>query len=124
MKTVLIVDDNDLNRFIAAQVLEHRGFTVLQASGGAEALATVAAHAPDVMVLDIQMPGMSGLEVIAHIRASADDVVSRIPILAATALAMAEDRDRCLRTGANRFLSRPFSMKDLVEQVRALAVAD
>lgn len=120
MTTVLLVDDNELNRYIAAQVLEHRGFAVLQASGGAEALSMVATHAPDVMVLDIQMPGMSGFEVIEQVRASADDAVARMPILAATALAMAGDRERCLRTGANRFLARPFSMKDLVEQVRAL----
>lgn len=120
MKTVLVVDDNDLNRFIAAQVLHARGFAVLQASGGADALSKIVPHVPDVVVLDIQMPGMSGFEVIGRIRSSPDEAVSRIPILAATALAMAEDRERCLRTGANRFLSRPFSMKDLVEQVRAL----
>lgn len=120
MKTVLVVDDNELNRFIAAQVLHARGFAVPQASGGADALSLIGAHAPDVVVLDIQMPGMSGFEVIERIRSSADEAVARIPILAATALAMAEDRERCLRTGANRFLSRPFSMKDLVEQVRAL----
>lgn len=124
MTTVLVVDDNELNRHIAAHVLESRGFSVLQASGGAEALSIVAAQTPDVMVLDIQMPGMSGLDVIAHIRASSDAGVARIPILAATALARSEDRERCLRTGANRFISRPFSMKDLVEQVRALASAN
>lgn len=120
MSIVLIVDDNDVNRFIAAHVLEARGFTVIQASDGAEAVRLTFEQRPGVVVLDIQMPGMSGLEVIAAVRASSNHAVARMPILAATALAMAADRERCLRTGANGFLARPFSMKDLVEQVRAL----
>lgn len=123
MKTVLVVDDNDINRYLAVQVLEKGGFRVVQASSGAEALAAVADGPPDVMVLDIQMPGLSGFDVLARIRGSGQAAVARIPILAATALAMAEDRERCLRLGANGFLPRPFGMKELVTRVRALAEA-
>ncbi len=123
MKTVLVVDDNDINRYLAVQVLEKGGFRVVQASSGAEALAAVADGPPDVMVLDIQMPGLSGFDVLARIRRSGQAAVARIPILAATALAMAEDRERCLRLGANGFLPRPFGMKELVTRVRALAEA-
>lgn len=120
MTTVLIVDDNDVNRFLAAHVLDNRGFAVLQAADGGEALQIVHERKPDVVVLDIQMPGISGLEVIAQIRAAESPEVARTPIIAATALAMAEDRERCLTHGANCFLSRPFSMKDLVDQIRML----
>lgn len=123
MKTVLVVDDNDINRYLAVQVLERGGFRVVQASSGAEALAAVADGPPDVMVLDIQMPGLSGFDVLARIRGSEQATVARMPILAATALAMAEDRERCLRLGATGFLPRPFSMKELVARVRALAEA-
>lgn len=120
MTTVLIVDDNDVNRFLAVHVLEKRGFAVLQAADGIEALRIVDAQKPDVIVLDIQMPGMSGLDVIARIRSAESPEVSRVPIIAATALAMADDRERCLTQGANSFLSRPFSMKELVDQIRML----
>ena len=123
MKTVLVVDDNDINRYLAVQVLERGGFRVVQASSGAAALAAVADGPPDVMVLDIQMPGLSGFDVLARIRGSEQATVARMPILAATALAMAEDRERCLRLGATGFLPRPFSMKELVARVRALAEA-
>lgn len=123
MKTVLVVDDNDINRYLAVQVLERGGFRVVQASSGAEALAAVADGPPDVMVLDIQMPGLSGFDVLARIRGSEQSTVARMPILAATALAMAEDRERCLRLGATGFLPRPFGMKELVARVRALAEA-
>ncbi len=120
MSIVLIVDDNEVNRFIAAHVLEAKGFTVLQASDGAEAVRLTFEQRPDVVVLDIQMPGMSGLEVLAHIRAADDQAVAATPVIAATALAMVEDRQRCLAAGANRFIARPFSMKELVNEVRAL----
>ena len=94
MKTILIVDDNEINRYLAAHVLEKRGFRVLQASDGVEALAQVAQHRPDVVVLDIQMPGLSGLEVLTQIRGSAVPEVARTPVIAATALAMAEEIGR------------------------------
>jgi len=120
MSLVLIVDDNDVNRFIAAHVLQANGFTVLQASDGAEAVRLTFEQRPQMVVLDIQMPGMSGIEVLARIRAASDPGVAATPVLAATALAMVEDRERCLAAGADRFLARPFSMKALVHEVRAL----
>ena len=120
MSIVLIVDDNEVNRFIAAHVLEAKGFTVLQASDGAEAVRLTFEQRPDVVVLDIQMPGMSGLEVLAAIRAAGEPAVAGTRVIAATALAMAEDRQRCMAAGADRFIARPFSLKELVAEVRAL----
>lgn len=124
MSLVLIVDDNEVNRFIAAHALEANGFTVLQASDGAEAVRLIVEQRPDVVVLDIQMPGMSGFEVLARIRAAGDPGVAATRVLAATALAMVKDRERCMAAGADRFLARPFSMKALVHEVRALMPAD
>lgn len=123
MSIVLIVDDNDVNRFIAAHVLEARGFTVIQASDGAEAVRLTFEQRPGVVVLDIQMPGMSGLEVLGRIRGASDADVAATRVIAATALAMVEDRQRCLAAGADRFIARPFSMKQLVDEVRALMPA-
>ena len=120
MSIVLVVDDNEVNRFIAAHVLGAHGFTVLQASDGAEAVRLTFEQRPGVVVLDIHMPGVSGLEVLKRIRAAADPAVAATPVIAATALAMMEDRVRCLAAGADRFMTRPFSMKDLVTEVRAL----
>lgn len=121
MTTVLIVDDNEINRHLAAHVLEHRGFAVLTASDGVEALRIVCEQLPQVVVLDIQMPGLSGLDVITSIRRSPDPVVAQTRIIAATALAAAGDRKRCIETGADRFLPRPFSIKQLVAEVQSLA---
>jgi CheY-like chemotaxis protein len=123
MSIVLVVDDNDVNRFVAAHMLEASGFAVIQASDGAEAVRLTFEQRPGVVVLDIQMPGMSGLEVLARIRGAADPAVAATRVIAATALAMAEDRQRCLAAGAARFIARPFSMKDLVDEVRALMPA-
>jgi CheY-like chemotaxis protein len=69
--------------------------------------------------MDIQMPGMDGLEAIRHIRAEPDPRVAQVPIIALTAVAMSGDRQRCMEAGANEYLSKPVSLKELVEVIEA-----
>jgi CheY-like chemotaxis protein len=122
MARVLVVDDNAINRQLCHDVLRHRGHAVAEAIDGRDALEQISTAHPDVVVLDIQMPGMSGLEVLRQVRASADHRIAHTPVIAATALAMAGDRERCLSAGASEYLPRPFTLKQLVALVESLAL--
>ncbi len=117
--TILVVDDDERNRQLAVLGMGGHGWHVLEASGGLEALILTEQHHPDVIVLDIQMPGVDGLEVLRRLRAHHDARVSQAWVLAATALAMPGDRQRCLDAGASDYLSRPFSFKELRARVSA-----
>jgi CheY-like chemotaxis protein len=96
-------------------MLTKQGGQVAVARTGAEALAQVRATHPEVAVLDIQMPGMDGLEAIRHIRA--DPAVATVPIIALTALTMPGDRERCLAAGASAYLAKPVGIRTLVATI-------
>ncbi len=100
----LLVEDDDANRTILGEFLAMRGFDVDEAATGLEALELAAASVHDVVVLDIQLPGMDGLEVLARLEACPG---GRPPVLALTALAMSGDRERILAAGADAYLSKP-----------------
>lgn len=122
--TVLVVDDNSTNRFLATEVLRCFGYRTLDVGSGLAALAALDSEAIDLVILDIQMPLMNGLEVLRNIRASHDPRIRGVKVLAATALAMSEDRRRCLALGADAYLSRPFTHRVLLEQIEDLLNAD
>ncbi len=90
------------------------------AATGVDALRKIQDLAVDVVFLDIDMPGMNGLEAIQHIRLSPDLTVATVPIIALTALAMHGDRERCLAAGANEYLSKPVRMQDLCTHINRL----
>ncbi len=117
---VLLVEDDDANRTILGEFLRSRGFVVEEAASGTEALERVAACRPDLVVLDIQLPGMDGLEVLARLRAAA---AAPPPVLALTALAMSGDRERILAAGADAYLAKPAPLAVLEQEVRRLAAA-
>lgn len=120
VRTVLLVDDNGVSRRLARDGLALKGFAVRQVDSGRDAIAALTRARPDVMVLDIQMPRMSGLEVLAWVRQSPDPAVRSVRIIAATALAMEGDAERCLQAGADDYLSRPFRLRELVERIDRL----
>ena len=115
MKTVLIVDDEPRIVDPAREYLEHAGFTVFMASDGPSALAAIAAHKPDVLVLDLGLPGMDGLEVARAIRRS-----STMPIIMLTARDQELDRILGLEIGADDYVTMPYSPRELVARVRAI----
>ncbi|GIV75024.1 ATP-binding protein [Caldilinea sp.] len=118
---VLMVDDNLAMMEMYVDYLRQSGCDVAIAKDGVTALQKVAQFQPDVILMDIQMPGMDGLEVIRRIRSLRDPDLSQTPIVALTALAMPGDRERCLDAGANEYVAKPVSLARLKEIVERLA---
>lgn len=115
---ILIVDDDEVNSMTVSSYLKVRDYRFLLAKDGKEAIALTKAHKPDLILMDIQMPVMDGLEATRQIRLDPD--VADIPIIALTALAMDGDREKCLAAGANEYVTKPVKLKDLVAMIRNL----
>lgn len=115
--TLLVVDDDETNRMILADYLSLKGYQILTAAGGEEALRLIVAKAPDLVLMDIHMPGMDGLEAIRRLRSHPDARIAATRTLALTALAMSGDRDRCLAAGANGYLAKPYTLSELLSQI-------
>lgn len=121
--TVMMVDDHELNRELLSDYLEAQGFLVTPCRDGQSALDTLPQLRPRVVIMDVQMPGMDGLETTRRIRSMPDQTLSTVPILGLTALAMPDDKDKCLASGMNDYLGKPFSLKALPPILRRLAAA-
>jgi CheY-like chemotaxis protein len=117
---VLIVDDNEMVLQMVADFLEAKQYRVLKVRSGIELLERAAEYHPDIMLVDIQMPGIGGLETIRRIRSHPDPRVAAAPVIAVTALAMPADRERCLRAGANDYMSKPLKLKALAAAIQTL----
>jgi two-component system cell cycle response regulator DivK len=115
--TVLIVEDNQRNLKLARDVLEFHGFTVAVSSTGEDAIDEAVRTAPDVILMDLQLPGIDGHTALARLRA--DPRTAGIPVVALTAFAMREDRARALQAGFDGYLEKPISVRDFPEQVRS-----
>ena len=112
---VMVVEDNDLNLNILTDYLVNQGCQVIAAHNGIEAVELVHERCPDIVLMDIQMPVMDGLEAIRKIRV--EQKCLNLPIIALTALAMTGDRERCLQAGANDYLSKPVNFELLCELI-------
>lgn len=115
-KTVLIVEDNELNMKLFRDLLTAYGYRTLQTRNGMEALSLARAHDPDLILMDIQLPEVSGLEVTKWIKD--DDRLADIPVIAVTAFAMKGDEQRILQGGCEAYLSKPISIGSFIETVR------
>ncbi|CAJ1369673.1 MAG: response regulator [Roseibium album] len=115
-KTVLIVEDNELNMKLFHDLLEAHGYNTLQTRTGIEALQLARDHHPDLILMDIQLPEVSGLEVTKWIKE--DDTISSIPIIAVTAFAMKGDEERIRQGGCEAYISKPISVAKFLETVR------
>ena len=115
-KLVLIAEDNEANARFLSQLLTRRGYRVQVVGDGVEAVSAADDIAPDIILMDIQMPRMDGFEAMRRIRASRD--TTHIPIIALTALAMHGDAERCLLAGANAYLPKPFRVPALLGAVK------
>jgi two-component system response regulator ResD len=113
MAQVLVVDDDDTVASVVVNYLERAGHTTRQIGDGAAALDAVTAHQPDLMVLDLMLPGLDGLEVCRRVRAS----WPRLPVVMLTALAEPDDRIAGLEVGADDYVTKPFSPRELVLRV-------
>jgi CheY-like chemotaxis protein len=112
---ILLVEDNPINQKVASRLLQKAGHTVIIAINGKEAIDHVAASAFDLVLMDVQMPEMDGLEATQIIRSQEDPARPRLPIIALTAHAMVGDRERCLAAGMDGYVTKPVQMQSLYE---------
>ena len=115
-KKVLIVEDNELNMKLFHDLLESQGYQTLQTREGMQALHLARAHRPDLILMDIQLPEISGLEVTKWIKE--DDELGNIPVIAVTAFAMKGDEERIRQGGCEAYISKPISVTTFLETVR------
>jgi two-component system cell cycle response regulator DivK len=116
VKTVLIVEDNELNMKLFHDVLDAHGYRTLQTRSGLEALALARQHRPDLILMDIQLPEVSGLEVTKWLKE--DDALRDIPVVAVTAFAMKGDEERIRQGGCEAYISKPISVPMFLGTVR------
>ena len=115
-KTVLIVEDNELNMKLFHDLLDAHGYQILQTKDGMEALDIARQHHPDLILMDIQLPEVSGLEVTKWLKEDPD--LRAIPVVAVTAFAMKGDEERIREGGCEAYLSKPISVGKFIETVR------
>jgi CheY-like chemotaxis protein len=112
---ILLIEDNEQNRYLANFLLGRRGHTVLEAKTGIEGLELAAAARPDLILLDIQLPGMDGHAVASALKS--DPGLKAIPIIAVTSYAMVGDREKCLAAGAEGYIEKPIDPESFVDEV-------
>ena len=115
LKTILVVEDHELNMKLFHDLLETRGYSILQARDGIEGLKLARQHRPDLIIMDIQLPEISGLEITKWIKA--DEALKAIPIIAVTAFAMKGDEEKIREGGCEAYIAKPISIRNFLETV-------
>jgi CheY-like chemotaxis protein len=118
MAKILLVEDNEMNRDMLSRRLERRGYEVIVAVDGEEGVARAKADAPDVVLMDLSLPGIDGWEATRRLKVA--DETRSIPVLALTAHAMAGDREKALEVGCDDFDTKPVELSRLLEKIEAL----
>ena len=119
-KKVLIVEDNELNMKLFHDLLEAQGYDILETREGLQALSLAREHHPDLILMDIQLPEISGLEVTKWLKE--DDELAAIPVVAVTAFAMKGDEERIREGGCEAYISKPISVVHFLDTIRKLLV--
>jgi CheY-like chemotaxis protein len=122
IKRVLVVDDNPVSRELIREILDSPDLQVSEAADGREALQRILGERPDLVLADIQMPGLNGFEVLRRIRE--DNRMSHTLVLAFTAFAMREDRQKALAAGFDGYVTKPVDAADLRKQIDSLLFSD
>ena len=120
LPTLLLAEDNDGNKLTISRYLKTKGYQLLFAKDGQEAIDLARSMRPDLILMDIQMPNMDGLEAIKIIRGSNIPELANIPIIALTALAMIDDRERFIEAGANEYLPKPVKLNHLAMRIKQI----
>ena len=118
MSTILIVEDNEMNRDMLSRRLERRGYAVLLAVDGENGIDMARANVPDLILMDMSLPVMDGWE--ATRRLKSDDALKQIPVIALTAHAMANDREKALEAGCDDYDTKPIELPRLLAKMEAL----
>ena len=117
-QVIMVVEDNEDNRDLIVKVLSHRGYEVIGVSDGSEALARLSEVVPDLILMDINLPGMDGYEVTRRIRH--DETFAEIPIVALTAHAMRGDKEKSLAAGCNAYVPKPINVHTFPDVIAGL----
>jgi two-component system cell cycle response regulator DivK len=119
VKTVLYVEDNEFNRKIVRHLLGRTSYRLLEAGDGEAGVTTAREAVPDLIIMDIQLPKLSGLEATRQLHA--DPVTAPIPIIVITSFALAGDEEKAREAGAAAYLAKPYSPRELLQMIRQLA---
>jgi CheY-like chemotaxis protein len=115
---ILIVEDNDKNRKLLRDVLTFKGYRLAEAETGEDGVRLAREVRPDLILMDIQLPGISGITALGQIRSDPD--IARTPVIAVTASAMTHDRQKIMASGFDGYQSKPIDVKDFLAAVRAM----
>ena len=117
-QVILIIEDNARNLKLARDILNHVGYRTLEAENAEDGLALALAQRPDLVLMDVQLPGIDGVEALRRLRT--DPLTASIPVVALTAFAMKDDRDRFLAIGFDAYLEKPLNVHEFPGQVAAV----
>jgi two-component system, cell cycle response regulator DivK len=117
-QVILIVEDNARNLKLARDILNHVGYRTLEAENAEDGLVLARVQQPDLVLMDVQLPGMDGVEALGRLRT--DPLTADIPVVALTAFAMTDDRDRLLAVGFDGYLEKPLNVREFPRQVGAV----
>jgi two-component system cell cycle response regulator DivK len=115
-KKILVVEDNELNLKLFTDLLEANDYEVIQDRDGRKVIETCATNKPDLIVMDIQLPNISGIDLIERLKI--DEIFKKIPIIAVTAFTMQDDRVNILNSGADDYISKPISITNFIEVIK------
>ena len=116
--TIMHVEDNPSNQMLIRDLLHFRGYRVVEVSDGGEALAAAERERPDIILMDVQLPGVSGLEAARLIKARDD--LRHIPIVAVTSFALSGDDKKALAAGCSAYITKPYNSRDLIKLIETL----
>ncbi|MBP8294565.1 MAG: response regulator [Burkholderiales bacterium] len=116
MSTILIVEDNERNLKLVRDLLQVKGYATLEAVTGEEGVRLATEHKPDLVLMDIQLPGISGIDALRILRANPD--TAAIPVIAVTASVMQQDRKMITEAGFDAYVGKPISMKEFLDAVK------
>jgi two-component system cell cycle response regulator DivK len=119
--TILHVEDNPDNRMLIRDLLQFRGYRVVEVADGGEAVAAAERERPDIILMDVQLPGVSGLEAARRIKARAD--LRHIPIVAVTSFALSGDDKRAFAAGCDAYVAKPYEPRELLKLIEDLLPA-
>ena len=117
MKRILIIEDNESNIYLISFILKKHGYGVIEARGGEEGIALVCNARPDLIIMDIQLPRIDGLETTRRIRQSEGD--EKIPIIALTSYAMMGDREKALEAGCTGYIEKPINPETFISEIES-----
>ena len=122
MRKILIVEDNEKNMKLVRDVLQVKGYATIEAGTGEDGVRLATEHKPDLILMDIQLPGISGIEALRVLRANPE--TAKIPAIAVTASVMQQDRKHITEAGFDGYLGKPINLKEFLDTVRSMLERD